>query len=110
MDRISTTVRMDRSMRDMLDILASTQGVAINALIVQAVSAFINRETKTVERDLSATLEQVRAYRALYRDHRAAIGALVKAEVSLPDPAEADRVFKVKGGAEAALLSILDEA
>lgn len=110
MDRISTTVRMDRSMRDMLDVLANTQGVAINALIVHAISAFINRETKTIERDLSATLEQVRAYRVRYRDHRAAIDALVEAEASLPDPAEADRVFKIKGSAEAALLSILDEA
>ncbi len=110
MDRVSTTVRMDRATRDLLDVIGKARGVAINALVNRAITAFVDREAQAIEQDLNATLTRLRTYRSKTRDHSAAIRAVVESESSLSDPAEADRLFEVKGGGvERSVLAILDD-
>jgi hypothetical protein len=110
MDRVSTTVRMDRATRDVLEVISKAKGLAINVLVNRAISAFVDREAGAIEQDLSETLARVRAYRSTHRDHAAAIQAVVDAEMSAPDPAEADRVFADKPHEiESAVLAILDD-
>jgi hypothetical protein len=109
-DRVSTTVRMDRATRDLLEVISKAKGLAINVLVNKAISAFVDREAGAIEHDLSDTLARVRAYRSTHRDHAAAIQAVVEAEMSAPDPAEADRVFTIDpDGIESAVLTILDD-
>jgi hypothetical protein len=76
----------------------------------KAVHSFVDREAGVIERDLIETLSRVRAYRSTYRDEAAEIQALVDAEMSGADPAEADRVFLVDPqGVERSVLAILDD-
>ncbi|MGQ0587986.1 MAG: hypothetical protein ACT4N8_00460 [Sphingosinicella sp.] len=101
---------MDRDMRDMLEMISKATGLAINVLVNKAVHSFVDREAGVIERDLSDTLARVRAYRATPRDEAAEIQAVVDAEMSGPDPAEADRVFMVDPqGVEKSVLAILDD-
>gem|GEM_PF-3559618 len=110
MDRVSTTVRMDRATRDVLEVISKAKGLAINVLVNRAINAFVDREAGAVEHDLSDTLARLRAYRTTHRDHAAEIQAVVDAEMSGPDPAEADRVFVVDPqGIESSVLAILDD-
>jgi hypothetical protein len=110
MDRVATTVRIDRATRDVLEVISKAKGVAINVLVNKAISAFVDREARSIELDLAETLERVRAYRFSHRDHAAAIDAVVAAEMAHPDPAEADEVFTVKpNGLERSVLAILDD-
>jgi hypothetical protein len=109
-DRISTTVRMDRETRDMLDVISKATGLAINTLVNKAVHAFVDRETGAIEHNLSETLTRLRAYRSTHRDHVAAIQAVVDAEMSAPDPAEADSVSTVSPQRiEGSVLAILED-
>jgi antitoxin component of RelBE/YafQ-DinJ toxin-antitoxin module len=111
MDRVSTTVRMDRATRDVLEVIAKAKGLAINALVNMAIDALVSREALAIEQDLSDTLERVRAYRSARRDESAQIQAVVDAEMSGSDPAEADEVYVVEPqGVEGSVLAILDEA
>jgi hypothetical protein len=110
MDRVATTVRIDRATRDVLEVISKAKGVAINTLVNKAISAFVDREARSIEVDLSETLERVRAYRSRHRDHAAAIEAVVAAEMDSPDPAEADEIFTVKPKRlERSVLAILDD-
>lgn len=111
MDRVSTTVRMDRETRDVLEVIAKAKGLAINVLVNRAIDAFVGREAAAIEQDLSDTLARVRAYRSTHRDDAAQIQAVVAAEMSGSDPAEADGVYVVEPqGVERSVLAILDEA
>src|SRR5687768_12561792 len=85
-DRVATTVRMDRATRDLLEVIGKAKGIAINVLINRAISALVDREAGAIEQDLGDTLERLRAYRAAHRDHAAAIQAVVDAEMSALDP------------------------
>lgn len=110
MDRVSTTVRMDRATRDVLEVISRVKGLAINVLVNRAIDAFVDREAAAIEQDLGGTLARLRAYRSKHRDHGAAIQAVVEAEMSAPDPAESDGVFtKNPQGVESAVLAILDD-
>lgn len=110
MERVSTTVRMDRATRDVLEVISRAKGLAINVLVNAAISAFVEREAAAIEHDLSDTLARLRAYRSAHRDDEAEIRAVVDAEMSGPDPAEADRVFVTDlQGVERSVLAILDD-
>ena len=110
MDRVATTVRIDRATRDVLEVISKAKGVAINVLVNKAISAFVDREVLSIELDLAETLERVRAYRSRRRDDAAEVQAVVDAEMSGRDPAEADQVFVVDPqGVERSLLSILND-
>jgi hypothetical protein len=93
-----------------LEVIGKAKGLAINAVINRAISAFVDREAGAIEHDLSDTLARLRVYRTTHRDHAAEIQAVVDAEMSGPDPAEADRVFVVDPqGIESSVLAILDD-
>ena|ERR1044072_3342001 len=103
---------MDRATRDMLDVISKATGLAINTLVNKAVHALLDRETAALEHDLGDTLARLRAYRSTHRDHAEAIQAVVDAEMSAADPAEANSVFVMTPqGIESSVLAILsDEA
>jgi hypothetical protein len=110
MDRVATTVRMDRATRDILEVISKARGVAVNALVNRAIAAFVETEAGAVEQDLGDTLQRLRAYRSANRDHSAAIEAVVAAEMAGPDPAEADKVFiSSPQRVESAVLAILND-
>ena len=110
LDRVATTVRMDRETRDVLEVIGKAKGLALNVLINRAIRALVDREAGAIEHDLGDTLARLRAYRTAHRDHSAAIEAVVHAEMSAPDPAEADSVFAMNPqGIEGSVLAILND-
>lgn len=110
MTRVATTVRVDRRMRDMLETIGKAKGLAINAIVTRALAAYVDRESRLLERDLSGTLERIRAYRADPAARAAAVAAIVADEGAYPDPAEADQVYHVDSHpVEASVLAALDE-
>lgn len=110
MDRVATTVRMDRETRDVLEVIGKAKGLAVNVLINRAIRALVDREAGAIEHDLGDTLARLRAYRATHRNHDAAIQAVVDAEMSASDPAEADNAFAVSPeGIEGSVLAILND-
>jgi hypothetical protein len=101
---------MDRATRDVLEVISRAKGLAINVLVNRAISAFVDREAGAIEKDLSDTLARLRAYRSTGHGDAAEIQAVVAAEMSGSDPAEADRVFVVgPQGVERSVLAILDD-
>jgi len=109
-DRVPTTIRMDRATRDVLEVISQAKGLAINVLVNTAIDAFIEGEAAAIEHGLNDTLARLRAYRSARRDDEAEIQAVVDAEMSGSDPAEADRVFAVSPqGLKRSVLAILDD-
>ncbi len=110
MERIATAVRIDRPTSELLKVIGKAKGLAVNAIVSRALADYIERESLLVESDLTATLDRVRACRARPHDSKSETAAWVTAEVNYPDPAEADRIYRVdKDGIEHAVLAILDD-
>ena len=103
------TLRIEESLNEALKLLGERRGVSINALINQALTTFVGTELEREERDLSRTLEALRAYRKRHADFSAAIDDVAQAEAALEyDPAEGRPVDGKPASLEEELTAVLD--
>ncbi len=107
--RPATTVRLAPHVKERLAKLGEVLNQPINGLVNQAVAEFVERRFLEVEKELEATLSELRAYRSRDPDFEDAIAAVAAAEVTAgEDPAEG-RVLTRAGPTEQAVLDRLDE-
>ncbi len=90
MSRKATTVRIDPFAQAALENLSQVLKRPMNQLVNEAVKDYVERRSKEVERDLEATLTNLRAYRQRDPHFDETIAAFVDAEARLgkEDPAE----------------------
>ncbi|MEQ9641630.1 MAG: hypothetical protein RIM84_16515 [Alphaproteobacteria bacterium] len=89
MDRIATTVRVESELKQIIERIGKVRGMTFNRIANIALKDFVAREAATVEGELSALLDDLRAYRERDPDFEQAINAAVKAELAVEDdPAE----------------------
>ena len=90
MPRKATTVRIDPLAQAALENLSQVLKRPMNQLVNEAVKDYVERRSKEVERDLEATLTNLRAYRRRDSHFDEAVAAFVDAEARLgkEDPAE----------------------
>jgi hypothetical protein len=95
MVRKATTVRIDPPTQAALEHLSRLLKRPMNQLVNEAVKDFVDRRSRVVERDLEATLTNLRAYRKRDPQFRKAIAAIARAEARLgsEDPAEGNPVM-----------------
>lgn len=88
---VQMSLRVDPSLKEHLAKLAELRKMTVNKLIVQALDQFVDKESRTIEAELEASLAQLRKYRAADPDFEQAIEAVVAAELSTDeDPAQGD--------------------
>ena len=91
MSRKATTVRIDPFAQAALENLSQVLKRPMNQLVNEAVKDYVERRRKEVERDLEATLTNLRAYRQRDPHFDETIAAFVDAEARFlgkEDPAE----------------------
>ena len=109
MERVATTFRIDPVVKAGLAKLSKLTHRSLNQLANEAIREFVARRTLEVEKELEATLEDLRAYRRSDPDFERAIAGFVEAEVAAEqDPAEG-RVVNDRGRTESAVLRLLNE-
>ena len=109
MTKVATTFRLDPVVKDGLSRLSKLQRRSLNHLANEALKEFVARRTLEVERQLEATLEDLRAYRNRDPDFDRAIAAVVDAETTVTeDPAEG-RVVTDVGETESVVLDLLND-
>jgi predicted transcriptional regulator len=85
----ATTVRLDPAIKDRLNRLSILTDQSINDLTNEALQAFIESRSLELEKELEATLENVRAVRESDPGFKRGIAAFAKAEAALKhDPVE----------------------
>jgi predicted transcriptional regulator len=87
MARIPFTLRIDPKERAALKNLSKVEGRPINQLLNEAIKVYLSRRGQK-ERELDATLADLRAYRKQDPGFRHAIDVFVEAEATLDDPVE----------------------
>lgn len=109
MERSATTFRIDPTVKAGLTKLSKLTRKSLNQLANDAIKEFVARRTLEVERELEATLDELRAYRRSDPDFERAIEAVVQAEATAThDPAEG-RAVEQPGRTETAVLKILND-
>jgi predicted transcriptional regulator len=91
MARIPFTLRIDSKERAALQNLSKVEGRPINQLLNEAIKVYLNRRGEK-ERELEATLADLRAYRKQDPGFRSAIAAFVEAEATLDGPIEGEPI------------------
>jgi predicted transcriptional regulator len=91
MARVPFTLRIDARERAALQNLSKVEGRPINQLLNEAIKIYLSRRGQK-ERELEATLADLRAYRKQDPGYRRAIAAFVEAEATLDDPLEGEPV------------------
>ncbi len=105
----ATTIRLDPVVKDRLDRLSILTDQSINALTNEALQEFIERRSLELEKEIEATLENVRAVRKSDPGFKRGIAAFAKAEAALEyDPVEGKVITKMTPAQKKAL-GILDE-
>lgn len=87
MSRKPLTVRSDDRTVTALKELSVALGWPVNRIVNEAVGMYLAARIPDVERELTAQLERLRAYKRSDPDFEHAIGAFAKAEADLDDPA-----------------------
>jgi len=90
MTRKASTFRIDQPVQLALENLSRVLGRPMNQLVNEALRDYVERRSRSVERDLELTLASLRAYRRRDPHFKDAIAAVVDAEATLgkEDPAE----------------------
>lgn len=91
MARVPFTLRIDARERTALQNLSKVEGRPINQLLNEAIKVYLSGRGQK-ERELEATLADLRAYRRRDPGFRRAIAAFVEAEATLDDPLEGEPV------------------
>jgi len=100
----ATTVRLDPAIKDRLNRLSILTDQSINDLTNEALQAFIESRSLQLEKELEATLENVRAVRESDPGFKRGIAALAKAEAALEhDPVEGKVITKLTPAQKKAL-------
>lgn len=85
----ATTIRLDPAVKDRLSRLSILTDQSINELSNEALRDYIDRRSAELEKELEATLENVRAVRKSDPGFKRGIAAFAKAEAALEhDPVE----------------------
>lgn len=107
MVRKASTFRLDPVEQERLRLLSKLLRTPMNRLVNEAVAAYVERRSKTVEKDLKESLERIWAYRERDPDFEQAIAAFAEAEASLDDPVEGQLVEEV-GPIRAEIMRLLN--
>jgi predicted transcriptional regulator len=100
----ATTVRLDPEVKDRLNKLSILTDQSINDLTNEALRDFIESRSLKLEKELEATLENVRAVRKSDPSFKRGIAAFVKAEAALEhDPVEGKVITKLTPAQKKAL-------
>lgn len=91
MARIPFTLRIDARERAALQNLSRIEGRPINQLLNEAIKVYLSRRGDK-ERELEATLAELRTYRKQDPGFQKAIAAFVEAEATLDDPLEGEPI------------------
>src|SRR5580704_6807556 len=91
MARVPFTLRIDTRERTALKNLSKVEGRPINQLLNEAIKVYLSRRGQK-ERELEATLADLRAYRKRDPGFRRAIAAFVEAEATSDDPLEGEPI------------------
>jgi predicted transcriptional regulator len=86
MEKKNITLRIGTELHGALRILGIATKSTMNSMVTQAIEAYVSVRSQAVERDLEATLEQLRAARKRDPDHFDAIGRFAVAEGEQEDP------------------------
>jgi predicted transcriptional regulator len=89
--RIPFTLRIEARERTALQNLSRVEGRPINQLLNEAIKVYLSRRGQK-ERELEATLADLRTYRKQDPGYRRAIAAFVEAEATFDDPLEGEPV------------------
>ena len=91
MPGIPFTFRIDPEERAALDHLSKLEGRPINQILTEAVKRYLHTQGQR-ERDLEASLHDLRDYRKLDPGFRKAIAAFVESEAAMDDPVDGKAV------------------
>ncbi|SEP00992.1 hypothetical protein SAMN02990966_03673 [Rhodospirillales bacterium URHD0017] len=96
-----TPIRFDPVLRHGLEMLGRTLRTPMNKLVNQAVDDFLKRRTAEVETDLTALLNDIKAYRKQDPDFEKVIRQTAQSEAlavrkRIQDPAEGHRLHRTK--------------
>jgi predicted transcriptional regulator len=109
MDRVATTFRIDRAVKERLSKLSKLTHASANQLVNEAIKEFLARRSLEVENELESTLEELRAYRKSDPDFERAIAEFVEAEMTVKhDPAEG-RVITEPGRKGSVVRNLLND-
>lgn len=100
----ATTIRLDPAVKDRLSKLSILTDQSINDLTNEALQDFIESRSLELEKELEATLENVRAVRNSDPGYKRGIAAFAKAEAALEyDPVEGKAITKMTPAQKKAL-------
>jgi len=109
MDKQQITFRMEKALHADLKLVSQLSGKSMNRLAEEGIRIEVELLRVELERDLTRTLERLRAYSKRDPDSSEAIRAFARAEVENEDPLEG-RAFRSDSHSEAqrALRRLLD--
>jgi predicted transcriptional regulator len=105
----ATTIRLDPAVKSRLDRLSILTDQSINDLTNEALQDFIESRSLELEKELEATLENVRAVRKSDPGFKRGIAAFAKAEAALEHDSVEGKVITKLTPAQKKALRILDE-